>query len=103
MNHSRMIATLFQNLFYPVLFAEVLFLDKLDLQAIFFGNALSVISKLVAQRFGKTRIIKYTNIISIQKRCHALGITEYGKCSLDNNSIEEREYSPNFLGISFCQ
>ena len=103
MNQTGMMATLFRDLFYPLFFTEVLFLDKLDLNAIFFGNLLGVLSKLVAQRFGKTRIIKYTNIICIQKRCHSLGITEYWKRSLDDNSIEEREYSPNFLGISFCQ
>jgi hypothetical protein len=71
MNQSRMMAALFHDLFYPALFAEVVFFDELDLHVIFFGNALSVIPDLVAQRFGKTRIIKYTKM--------AIELTQHNK------------------------
>jgi hypothetical protein len=85
MYKSGMRTSLFDNIVNAVFFSKVLFADKIDFQAVFFSQLLSVETNLFPHGLNEIGVIKYSDAFFEEKRGHTLGITNarYGSSQYD--------------------
>ena len=74
MYQSGMVAALVEHLPNEFLLADLWRADEPDLQVVFAGQLLGVVTNLMSQGFGKARIIKDADVVSEEVFRHPLGI-----------------------------
>src|SRR6516165_7097695 len=82
-HQAGVVPPLRKNFLDPIFFAEILFTNEHDFQAVLGGESFGILSQGVAQRLSKPGIIKNPDLPSLQVGGHALGLTEPRQGSLD--------------------
>jgi len=87
-HQTGMMSTSFQNRLNAVFFSESIdTTDEFDVEPLLLSDGFSVGTNQVAERFGEFWVIEDTDVVGVEIRGHALGITESGQCALDNNAV----------------
>jgi len=67
------------------------------------GSRLGISPDAIPERFSKLGIIEDADALEMQKRRHPSGKTESWQRALDDNPVKTREYSTDFVVVSFQQ
>ena len=102
-HQAGVVPPLRKNFLDPIFFAEILFTNEHDFQAVLGGESFGILSQGVAQRLSKAGIIKNADLPSLQVGGHALGLTEPRQGSLDQEAVVAGKHAHDFVGMLLGQ
>jgi hypothetical protein len=83
--------------------AHVPLADVLDLDSLFPGQSICVLSQLVAERLRETRVVEDPYCIGVQIRGDTLGKTNAWQGAKHPDSVVAGENTADLVGVSFGQ
>ena len=101
MHQTWMIAAFSEDGLDAFLFAEILFLDKIDFQAVLSCNCLGVLTQHIAQLLGPLGKIKNTDIVVVEPAGCGACIANIHQGAGDNNTVVARERKGNLVCMAF--
>lgn len=101
MHKTGMFSALFKDCFDAVLFAECFyFTDEFNRNAVLLCDAVGIGGNSISKLAGKGGILKYPDLVRIQKGCHCLIVAPFGYSTLDNNTVITGNNTGNLIFVS---
>ena len=102
MDQAGMITPLSDDGLDPVFFTKGFVApNELNLDAGLNGKLLSVVSQLIAQRLCPSGVIEQLDLVVTEVTRHGARITDIGKGSGNDNTIEAGKYASDFILVAF--
>ena len=102
MYQAGMITTISDDGLDPILLTKGLVAtDKLDLNPGLEGEMLGMVTQFIAQRLCPARVIEQPDLVVTEVTRHDARITDIGKGSGNDDTIEAGKYASNFILVAF--
>ncbi|MBT9163072.1 MAG: hypothetical protein DDT27_01641 [Dehalococcoidia bacterium] len=102
MYQARMGSPFFHDILNAVFLAKGFYFPNIFyLQSVLCGNLFCIVSDFPSQELRKGGIIKDSDLVCIQKRCHALSIVPTRKSPPEDNPVIAGEDTMNLVFIAF--
>jgi hypothetical protein len=103
-NEPRVVTAALKHLLDQCFLAECLALAHvLDLDAGLLGNLLSVFAHLLPERFREAWVVEDADVLRLQERGHAGGVTQTGQYSRDDHPVPARQHSGDLVLVAIEQ
>ena len=98
---AGVLASLGENFLEAIVFAEVLLADKLDVDAVFFGQGLDVFVDFISHRRGPLLEVEDFDAVVVKKIGDGAWMANVGQGSLDDHPIETGNDAHDVVRVTF--